>query len=474
MFLTTVLKHSQLIPDQHALISSGQPISYRALLQAVEQLTDQLAELLPPTPVTVGLCLWNQPEWVITLLSLWQLGHTVVPLNPHQTPQELAPIVAHAQLSLLFTDDRSVNTPCPTARWINGQLQLPVQDVLARTAPLPADLALLIYTSGTTGQPKGVMLTHGNLWADVSANLQVIAATGQDKFISLSPFFHVFGLINVLMTSLATGAQLTLVRRFHPGRVMAALQQGQVTVLTGVPTMYQQLLRHWPGVIVPPRVCHSGAAPMPIPLFHQIERQFNAPVQEGYGLSEASSIVTSNPLTGLRKPGSIGVAIPGVSARVCGPNGSPVTVGTLGELWVSGPTVMSGYWQQPADRLTQLNDQIWLKTGDLMTQDVDGYLHFVGRADDQMNLGGLKCYPVEIETVLLAHPNILEAAVCLDAQGQLTAKLVTDKPVDAMAMRRYTLLHLTPYKVPRTFLQVDQLPKGPTGKLLRRQLTASG
>ena len=486
MFLAAFFHQVASNPNSPALVTPQHVLSYRQLALQVDRLIPVLSGILPTAPVTVGLCLWNQSEWVVTLLALWRLGHTVVPLNPLLTPAELSPIAHHAQITLLITDDRVVVPPCPTAHWIQGQLHLPDKSEGGTTKhfntehlhtdSLPDDLALLIYTSGTTGKPKGVMLTHSNLWADVSANIQVLAATEADKYISLSPFFHVFGLINVLMTSLATGAQLTLVRRFHPGRVIRALQQGQVSVLTGVPTMYQHLLRCWPAevTIVPPRVCHSGAAPMPVSLFHQLEQRFNAPVQEGYGLSEASSIVTSNPLTGLRKPGSIGVAIPGVTTRVCLPDGSIAAHNTPGELWVSGPTVMPGYWRQVTEnRLVTINGQTWLKTGDLMTQDPDGYLRFIGRADDQMNIGGLKCYPVEIETVLLTHPMILEAAVHLNSDGQLMAQLVTDCPVDTAELRRFALQHLTPYKVPKIFQGVTQLPKGPTGKLQRSLLAAN-
>jgi long-chain acyl-CoA synthetase len=475
--------------------------TYQHLADWVERTKQALSRVLPNGTVTVGVSLWNQAEWVVTLLALWGLGHVVVPLNPTLTSVELAQVVMHAQLALLISDDRlftrpdtqpftvDCTVPCPVGHWHAGGLYLPEPRVLAKHSrltrdPLPSDLALLIYTSGTTGQPKAVMLTHENVWADVSANLHVMQATEHDRFISLSPFFHVFGLINVLLTSLAVGAQLTLIRRFHPGRVLQQLYQGQVSVLTGVPTMYQQLLRHYKPASVHVhtarrlRVCHSGAAPMPEPLFHAIEQQLDAPVQEGYGLSEASSIVTSNPLAGCRKPGSIGLAIPGVSTCLRNDQGQPITLpNTMGELWIAGPTVMPGYWRDTtAHKLVKDANTVWLKSGDCMTQDADGYLRFIGRADDQLNIGGLKCYPVEIETVLLSHPNVLEAAVYLAAVGQLHANVVTVKPTDNLTnnltqtLRRFALERLSPYKVPKVFHGVDTLPKGPTGKLLRRQL----
>jgi long-chain acyl-CoA synthetase len=465
--------------------------TYAQLAQAVAQCQQQLAHGLAGLPPgqRIGLCMWNQWQWPVTLIAAWQLGHVVVPLNPGLTPAELAYIAPHAGLCCLVMAEEE-DTPAattlhntqehqiPIARWHGQTLQMP-PGIKPNPIATPPNLALLIYTSGTTGTPKGVMLTHTNLWANVQGNLAVLGTTGPETMASLSPFFHVFGLINVLMSCLATGSCLRLLRRFNPRKVWQTLMQDQLTLLTGTPAMYLQVLQHAPQGLNPsnwPRlkVCHSGAAPLPVPLLTRLEATMGVPVQEGYGLSEATSIVTSNPLGYGRKQGCIGKAIPGVTAMVMLSNGLPAQPHTQGLLWVTGPTVMPGYWQQPAPNLiTAANGTVWLNTGDVMTVDEDGFFQFVGRQDDQINRGGLKCYPIEIETVLLAHPWVTDVAVSL-VQNQLTAYVVLAphaNPADATGvLRDHAYQQLTGYKVPKQWLWVASLPKGPTGKLLRRAL----
>jgi long-chain acyl-CoA synthetase len=484
-----------------ALRQGGTTWTFAQLQQQVDKTASQLKPLLGHQRHTVGLMMWNQPEWVVTLLALWQCGQIVVPLNPGLTPTELSHVASHAQLSLIIAGTRPVkrHLDIPLAHWQQGELHLAEArnlklnscSAMVMTNPeIPSDLALIIYTSGSTGQPKGVMLTHTNIAADVWANQAVLHATPQDKWLSLSPFFHVFGLINVLLTSLTLGAELTLLRRFNPRGVWHALLKGQVSILTGVPTMYQHLLRHAPAQfnpceLAPLRVCHSGAAPMPVPLFYQLEKTLGVPVQEGYGLSEASSIVTSNPLKGPRKPGSIGFAIPGVTVEVRDPlTGQIMPLMAEGELWVRGATVMPGYWRQTCNtNLIIENNYCWLKTGDRVQQDTEGYLYFLGRADDVMNIGGLKCYPIECETVLLAHPWVQEVAVGLDANNILAAQVVlmldnsiylyqneTNEWLIQQQLRQYALKYLSLFKVPKQWRFVAQLVKGPTGKLQREKL----
>jgi long-chain acyl-CoA synthetase len=478
--------------DQPALWAGNQAIGYRELNTQVVRLADGLGTL-PPGPV--GLLLHNQVEWVVTLLAAWQAGRTVVPLNTHLTAPEVHTILADAGATVLVTGEGfegifSALTGPSQRVWVGANPPpdaRPWEDLLTVTAnradwpPAPEpNPAVLVYTSGTTGRPKGVMLSLKNLRADAEANAQVIEATASDRFVTVSPLFHVFGLVNILLTSLSVGASVVLVRRFSPKAVLEAVQTHRVTFLAAVPTMYQLMLAYLaerPVDVSSVRVCHSGAAPLPEPLFHAIEATFGAPVQEGYGLSEASSIVTSNPLHGVRKPGTVGLPLPGVRLAIGTTGGDATTQPFVqGEVWVSGPTVCAGYWQRP-DRVpftVDTDGTRWLKTGDMGFLDEDGYLTLLNRQDDLINVGGVKVYPAEIEAVLHQHPAVAAAVVVGQASElyheTVSAFVVTRSPVTARQLTDFCAERLAAYKIPSQWQFVSQLPQGPTGKILRRTL----
>jgi long-chain acyl-CoA synthetase len=278
----------------------------------------------------------------------------------------------------------------------------------------PSTLAALIYTSGTTGVPKGVMLSHGNILADATANVQVIEAVPEDRFITISPLFHVFGQTNILVSCLLAGGTLVLVRKFSPKTILENIARHKVTFMAAVPTMYLMMLTHLREKafdLSSLRVCHSGAAPMAVETFHEVEQYFGAPVQEGYGLSEASSIVCSNPLKGTRKPGSVGLPLSGIQIKIGLDDGSEAPAGEVGELYVKGDVVMLGYYNRPEETAKALLGDGWLKTKDLAYKDGDGYIHIVDRVDDLINIGGVKVYPREIEEVFYRHPAVQAVAV---------------------------------------------------------------
>jgi long-chain acyl-CoA synthetase len=253
----------------------------------------------------------------------------------------------------------------------------------------------------------------------------------------------------------------------------------RVTVMAAVPTMYQMMLsqmRDKSYDLSAIRICHSGAAAMPVALIEQIELAFGAPVQEGYGLSEATSIVCSNPLLGDRKPGTVGPAIPGVSVSVRDEAGTALPTGAVGELWVSGPTVMAGYWDNPVETERVLTSDGWLKTGDAAKMDEDGYVTIVDRLDDMMKVGGVKVYPREVEEVLYQHPQIEAVAVVgrpshlyhQEVHAFVVLRPGTELTLDEV--HRFCDGRLAAYKIPKHLHCVDVLPKGPTGKLMRRML----
>ena len=464
----------------------------------------------------VGLLMQNNWTFVAAFMACLRLGLVVSPLCWRLTEAELMPIIQDAGMIGLITE------ACWVADWSRWS-SLPLQDVVLADTTLPdeldlshvsqvelwsidalmatqpasqvtlankaaSELAVLVYTSGTTGHVKGVMLSQANILADVWANQQVIEASPEDTFITTSPLFHVFGMTNVMLTSLLAGATLVILPKFSPTEVLKSIDTYNVTFLAAVPTMYQMMLTHLADSsydLSSLRVCHSGAAPMHKTVFESIETQFGAPVQEGYGQSEGSSIITSNPLHGTRKPGSIGLALNGLTVEIVGDDDTVLPPHEVGELRVSGPTVMMGYWQQPERTDTVIRNG-WLYTRDMGYKDDDGYIFLVDRQDDMMNVGGSKVFPREIEEVIYQYPGILRCAVKAepsDLFGQVPAAyVVLDEAALLDGMSPQTLINglwkhchdnLARYKLPKIFYRMPSLPTGATGKLLRHQLRAS-
>jgi long-chain acyl-CoA synthetase len=357
-------------------------------------------------------------------------------------------------------------------------LQLPESPPPVLPEIAPDNLAVLIYTSGTTGRSKGVMLSHRNILADAHANTLVIEAVREDVFVTASPLFHVFGFTNVMLTGLLAGGTLVLIKRFSPSALLEAITRYRVTFLAAVPTMYQMMLTLLPSAeydLSSLRVCHSGAAPMPVAVFERIEALFGAPVQEGYGQSEASSIMTSNPLYGVRKPGSIGMALHGLVVEIADDDGQSLPPNAVGELRLQGDTVMLGYWNNPKATENALRDG-WLYTSDMGYFDEDGYLFLVGRKDDMINVGGAKVYPREVEEALYQHPEVASCAVCAELSelyGQIVVAYVvttSTRPLSDKTLQAFCEPHLAAFKIPKAVYFVEDIPKGPTGKILRHLL----
>lgn len=449
----------------------------------------------------VGVLMSNQVAFVTAFFALQALGVVAIPLNYRLTPQEHAEILGNAgavglMSSAEFKD--AVKPLLPKLSWfiqvepltecqdevLCKQLSMvELTEGLPDTEPVCSDvkgnaLATLIYTSGTTGRSKGVMLSHSNLLADAKANAMVIAATSEDVFVTASPLFHVFGLTNVMLTALLTGATVVLVRRFNPKSMLEAITSYRVSFLAAVPTMYQMMLTLLPDDqynLSSLRVCHSGAAPMHVAVFEQVEALFGAPVQEGYGQSEASSIMTSNPIAGVRKPGSIGKPLPGLTVEVVDEAGEVVAPGEIGELRLKGNTVMMGYWNNPEATVRTIRDE-WLYTSDMGYQDEDGYLFLSGRRDDLINVGGAKVYPQEVEEVLYRHPAVQSCAVKAEESDlyfqTVCAYVVPNSqiPVSTSELQQHCRSMLAEYKVPKAVYIVSEIPKGATGKILRHML----
>ena len=436
----------------------------------------------------VGLWLKNCPEFVTALFGILNSDAVLVPINNFLKADEVGFILNDADINVLITDAELGAQAEALHRHRPGLRLLSVEEIAAHNSTrqwMPSranrattDLAVIIYTSGTTGHPKGAMLSHGNLLHNVESCRIVLCATSHDRFVVMLPMFHSYMLCVGLLLPLLTGGSLILVKSAHPVKnLMHEIISHQGTILPTIPQFYRSLLH----VAVPPnfpvRVCLSGAAPLPLQVLQEFEAKFGIPLIEGYGLSEASPVVSKNPLLGVRKPGSVGLPVPQVEVSIQDEQGHHLEAGEVGEVCVRGGNVMLGYWNKPAETAAALRDH-WLLTGDIGYIDADGYLFITDRKKDMLLVNGINVYPREIEEVLYQFPGIKEAAVIgvPDARkGEQPVAFVSandGSTLDAKAILHFIRSKLADYKVPRRVEILTSLPRNATGKILKTTLRA--
>ncbi len=341
------------------------------------------------------------------------------------------------------------------------------------------DLAALIYTSGTTGEPKGVMITHGNMIAECALTLEVLDTAPDDRFVSLVPFFHIFGLAAGCMVALYRGLATVLVPQYSPRTFIDTLEKAGPTVVIAIPMQYSHLVMAARRRDVHPKrplkYCISGAAALPPRLAGEFKDRFGGEMLEGYGMTETTAAATLNP-AGAAKPGSIGKACPGVAVRVVAQEGREAATGEQGELMVRGPTVCKGYFGKPGDTRELFDNDGFMHTGDLGHRDDEGYLFITDRLKDIVIKGGYNIAPREVEDALCMHPEVAEAAVVglrgrdLRETLQAYCVLVEGSSVGPAALLAHCRTSLAAYKVPDAVHVVDTLPRSLTGKVLRRVL----
>ncbi len=483
--------------DSVALVSRGRETTYGQLAEQASRLRGGLADLGIGSGDRVAIIANNNWYFVVSYLGILGMGAVAVPLNPQAPPLEFARelsavgavaavIGPAARRPLEEVDPGSV----PELRHRIGAGFAPdggvsLDDVMTH-APVPlverddSDLAVLAFTSGTAGFPRAAMLTHGNLSVNVR---QVIAASDagprpSDVAFGLLPLFHIFGLNVVLGATLITGARVVLVERFDPVSALEAIDKHGVTLVSGPPNMWAAfagLTGVGPGTMASVRLGSSGAAKLAPEVAAAVSEKFGVDLVEGYGLTEASPVVTSG--AGIDAPrGSVGVPIPGVEVRLVDLEGADVLVGDTGELWVRGPNVFSGYWDDPEATDRVLDDDGWLHTGDLAVVDDDGFVFLVDRIKDLIIVSGFNVFPAEVEEVLLEHPAI-EAAGVLGVPHPYTGEAVRAYVVTRPGMSieeddvvAFVATRLARYKCPNKVVFVDEIPVGLGGKVIRRAL----
>ncbi|HEV2705759.1 MAG TPA: long-chain fatty acid--CoA ligase [Pyrinomonadaceae bacterium] len=505
------------VPDRPATAFLGAHLTFAQLREQADKLSAALSALGITQHDRVGIMLPNCPQYIIAAFAVLRLGAVIVNVNPLYTPREVLVVAKDSGMRTLLTLDllapitlsvreqtsiehvivtslaeySASAAPCPA---VEGARRL--ADLLADVAEpeLPTvnidseDIAVLQYTGGTTGVPKGAMLTHYNLFANVIQTQcwhYSDMRRGEDTYLLVIPFFHIYGFTVGLLSGVWRGAQQVLIPKYDVDALLKAIRDYRPTYFPAVPTIYISLLNHPQAReygLDKIRTFNSGSAPLPVEVLEQFERLTGGTLKEGYGLSEASPVTHTTPELSRRKPGSIGLPLPDTDIKVVDleTGEREVPVGHEGELCIAGPQVMKGYWNRPDETAIALRQdeagRTWLYTGDVARMDEDGYTYIVQRKKDMIIVSGFNVYPSEVEGVLYTHPAVLEAAVIgvPDAyRGEAVKAFVVLKP-GASATPEELTEHckrgLAEFKVPSAVELRESLPKTAVGKILHRML----
>lgn len=509
------------LPDAKATAFLNTHLTYSEVKEQSEVFATALARQGIVKGDRIGIMLPNCPQYLIAVFAVLRLGAIVVNVNPLYTPREVLIVAKDSGMRVLLTldalapiaiairDQTFIETLIVTSLGEYSGQRAPaasventvrLADFLARVqseggVDLPhveidpeEDVAVLQYTGGTTGVPKGAMLTHYNIFANVvqsEAWLTRYTRPGEDAHLHVIPYFHIYGLTVGLFFATWLGVQQVMIPKYDVDAVLVAIRHYQPAYFPAVPTIYISLLNHPKAReygIGKVRIFNSGSAPLPVEVIDQFERMTGGTLNEGYGLSEASPVTHTTPLLARRKPGSIGLPLPDTEIKIVDleTGTHEVAVGSEGELCIAGPQVMKGYWNRPDETAialrTDANGRAWLYTGDVARMDEDGYFYIVQRKKDMIIVSGFNVYPTEVEGVLYTHPAVMEAAVIgvPDAyRGEGVKAFVVLKPganAEAAELITHCASGLAEFKVPSEIEIRQTLPKTAVGKILLRTL----
>jgi len=514
-------------PNHKAIDFLGRSCSYKELLRQCRKMANALKSLGVAKGDRLAIMLPNCPQAVISYYAGLMAGAVIVQTNPIYTERELHFQLVDSGATVLVTLDllmsrvnkaientavrhiivTSLSDELPFPKNIlypikrrkeypNLQFKFKSLPGLQRWASVlkkgedipiceeveaDTDLAMIQYTGGTTGRPKGVMLTHANLFANT---VQVAVwlyrmERGKERYLAALPLFHVFGLTVLLNQAIYLAGTILLVPRFEPQMVLETIRRCKPTVFPGAPTMYISMLNHshvTESDLGSVRICVSGAAPLPRDVQEKFEQKSGGRLCEGYGLTEASPVTHCNPVWGFRKAGTVGVPLPDTEVRIVGEDSlESLPAGSIGELAIRGPQVMLGYWNRQEETAAVLQDG-WLRSGDLGTMDEDGFFTIIDRKKDIILAGGYNVYPREVEEVLFEHPAVKETVVLGvpdPYRGETVKAYIVLKEgwqVSEMQLDRWCRGRLAAYKVPKQFEFRTNLPLSLIGKVLRRKL----
>lgn len=505
MDIVSILENSaKRFPWKKCIVSEQGGLNYRGLNKKADILAGALKENLGINKGdTVGILLNNCPEYIVTIFAVLKAGAICVPLNTFLSFTELKYILQDCRAKLLISSSQFLPVLQNIRQEKQGALSA-LQEILLQdkkekdflswdtvvcgqqhknSSPeiTPEDTAFLIYTSGTTGFPKGVMLSHDNLCANITASVKALKVTGWDRLLLVLPMFHSFTLTVCILIPIFIGAKIILIKSLKPfDKVLRSILFNRVTIIVGIPQLFDTLknlhLPAWLYKFLRVKICISGAAPLSVETLQLFKNKFRTiSLLEGYGLTEASPVVSITPLKGTQKAGSIGLPLPGIEVKVVTDDERELPTGEIGELIIKGPNVMRGYLNQPEETQKTIRGG-WLFTGDLAKIDTEGYMYIVGRKKDMIISHGMNIYPMEIENVLKNHPKIKEAAVVGKkdrSKGEVPVAFVVpekDQHITDHEIINFCRNRLANYKVPRLIEFRQDLPKTATGKILKRSL----
>jgi len=486
---------------QHPLRVLVKQTSGNKTFEEIDQASDCLAAGMIQQGMEKGdriaLYCFNGAEFIVSYLAILKVGGIVIPVNLLQKPTEISFILADAQVKgliyhavfsqqvLAFDEQVRIDKKIVIGNAdLDGlsyeslmQNKVDFNDVDGESK----DLAAILYTSGTTGFPKGAMLSHSNLLANTFSVKQAMCLNEDDCLLVVLPMFHSFASTVGMLTPLLYGMSIAPVSKFDPKLVGDTIEQCQATVFLGVPSMYTLLLRQdrsyvtqWKSI----RFAISGGAAMPASVMQSFEEKFNVIIYEGDGPTECSPVTCVNPIGGLKKINSVGLAVPDVSFKICDEDGREQKQGEIGEICVSGPNVMQGYWNLPKETNEVFFDS-WLRTGDLGYLDEDHYLFMVDRLKDMIIVNGMNVYPRIIEDMLLTHASVIEVAVvgepnALHGEVVIAHVVLEDASIRAVELRKFCRENLGQHEVPKKIIIRESLPKNATGKIMKRELRKEG
>ncbi len=476
-------------PDHVAIRLDDSELTYALLDGASAHIAGLLAEKGVSPGDRVGIMLPNVPHFAVCYYGALRAGCVIVPMNVLLKRREVAFYLGDSGAKLVFAwhefaKDAESGAEDAGAECVlvePGEFEQLTGAAARRTevaATDDSDTAVILYTSGTTGTPKGAELTHSNLSRNCKAAAALFGLGSDAITLGALPLFHSFGQTCCMNATVHGGGTLTLIPRFDPDKALEIIQRDRVNVFQGVPTMYGAMLHledresYDTSTL---KLCASGGSAMPVELLRGFEDAFKCKVLEGYGLSESSPVASFNHPDRERKPGSIGTPIEGVEMKVVDEDGNDVPQGEVGEIVIRGHNVMKGYWERAEATEETIRDG-WLHTGDMAKVDEDGYFFIVDRKKDLIIRGGYNVYPREIEEVLYEHPAVREAAVVgvpHDEYGEEVGAAVALKDgasATAEELRDFVKEQVAAYKYPRQVWFVEDLPKGPTGKILKREI----
>lgn len=474
-FLNTCRKYAQ----KTAVIDQNGAFCYEDLRLEALKCAEQVSSA--GSGKNIGILLLNGKEFLTAFYGILIAGKTPVPLNFLLSPAQLLYVIRDAEIETIFTCNlfapqlRSqikhiflAEEKYPDTRFNEASIQYGEEE----------EQAAMLYTSGTNANPKGVILTHNNFLSNLEGCMHAFHFTEKDTLLGILPLFHTYALTTTLILPVCVGATMIYLTRFSGAKVLEMIEQYKVTSLFAIPSMYRVLLRTAESTrhnLRTLRLCTSGGEPLPGDVLEAFSKVFPVPLTEGYGLTEATAIVSVN-LPEKCKPGSIGPPLDNIKVKIVNDNGEEQPVGRDGEIWVKGPNVMKGYHKLPRETAETITSDRWLKTGDYGKLDKEGFLWITGRKKELIIISGENVSPTEIEHVISRHEKVFEVAVIGvpdKVRGEVPKAFIAlreDTTCSADEIRDYCLSRLPHYKVPKYFVFHKELPHGPTGKILKRAL----